>query len=180
MQRSGGGLTRRAVLGWLALLGLGRRAGALSAPVGDPAPRRSPLPFLRHPESAAVLGREYLRTRAAEADADELARRLGLPGADLTALGPAEARSLKEEILRRHRDDFERGRVVDLQGWILSLTEVRLCALVSLQEKPRQSRASRSRRATLDRSPVTGDRSRSRSHRRGAPRTGSRAVNRGS
>jgi hypothetical protein len=126
-------MTRRVLLGRLAWLALATRASAASALPRAPQ-RRSAL-LLRHPESAAVLGREFLRTRPAEADARELARRLGLPGPDLGALAPGAARSCKGEILRRHRDDLERGRVVDLHGWILSLTELRLCALLSLQRE---------------------------------------------
>ncbi|MCK5506359.1 MAG: hypothetical protein KAJ10_14440, partial [Thermodesulfovibrionia bacterium] len=38
------------------------------------------------------------------------------------------------ELLRTCRQkDFEKGRVVELQGWLLSITEVRLCALAGLR-----------------------------------------------
>jgi hypothetical protein len=35
-------------------------------------------------------------------------------------------------LLHRHSQDFEHGRFVKVQGWILSVTEARLCALVAL------------------------------------------------
>ena len=39
---------------------------------------------------------------------------------------------LEVSIRRRVREDFAQGRVVRLDGWILSSTEARLCALTAL------------------------------------------------
>ena len=38
-------------------------------------------------------------------------------------------------VERRVADDFEAGRVVVVDGWVLSRTEAALCAAVALQEQ---------------------------------------------
>ena len=42
------------------------------------------------------------------------------------------ARALARSIMERSRDDFRDGRVVSVDGWILSLTETRVYALAAL------------------------------------------------
>jgi len=116
-------LSRRRLLRALGLLGL-------SAAACGPSPRRppaSPVPLGRN-ESAAVVGAEYLRRRPSEADRAILCRLLGLPDGWRTASG----RELATRIVDRHVDDLRSGRTLRLAGWTLSLTELRLCALVSL------------------------------------------------
>jgi len=44
----------------------------------------------------------------------------------------AGAVKLHELMRAQQRQDFEHDRVVKVQGWILSETEVRLCALAAL------------------------------------------------
>jgi len=39
---------------------------------------------------------------------------------------------LRARLNQQVRDDFERGRTVQLRGWILSVTEARQCALFSI------------------------------------------------
>ena len=41
-------------------------------------------------------------------------------------------RAIREWARARIRDDFRAGRVVEIQGWIVSATEVRLCALAAI------------------------------------------------
>jgi hypothetical protein len=116
-------LSRRRLLRALGLLGL-------SAAACGPLPRRPrglPVPLERH-ESAAVVGAEYLRRRPSEADRAILWRLLGLPD----AWRGASERELATRLVDRHVDDFRSGRTLRLAGWTLSLTELRLCALVSL------------------------------------------------
>jgi hypothetical protein len=84
--------------------------------------------LLPHRESAALLGRHYLAATPHEADAQRLRALLA---------GSLEAVAAKPETLHRRvheqiRDDFTAARVVAVDGWLLSLTEARLCALVSL------------------------------------------------
>lgn len=81
--------------------------------------------LVSHRESAASLGRAYLAVHPAEADADRLTSLI---------LGPAPVPTgkLAARVSSRIQADFEAGRVVTVQGWIVSPTEVRLCALCAL------------------------------------------------
>ena len=88
---------------------------------------------LRRPASAAVVGRAYLAGHPAEADRSWLAERLG---ADLRCQDCDPARSdaarLRTGVARQLRADFAQSRVVRVDGWVLSVTEARLCALAAL------------------------------------------------
>ena len=79
--------------------------------------------------SAAIVGLAYLRGHgveppAAEAYAASLMADLTAPGQGDTALGAAYD--------RRVTRDFATGETVLVRGWMLSLTEARLCALAWL------------------------------------------------
>lgn len=88
---------------------------------------------LRRPASAAVVGRAYLAGHPAEADRDWLAAQLD---ADLRCQNCNPARSdaarLRAGLARQLRVDFAQSRVVRVDGWVLSVTEARLCALAAL------------------------------------------------
>jgi hypothetical protein len=88
---------------------------------------------LGRPASAAVVGRAYLADHPAEADRDWLAAQLG---ADLRCQDCDPARSdtarLRAALARQLRADFAQRRVVRVDGWVLSVTEARLCALAAL------------------------------------------------
>lgn len=84
-------------------------------------------------KSATVIGLEYLRRTPMEADARQLtnlicARWQGR----YDDIAHADTARIKERLLRQQREDFEKGRIVNVQGWILSETEARLCALAAL------------------------------------------------
>ena len=125
-------LSRRGFCAGLAALAAG---GLLARWVpGGAAPERSlPAALLAcfpHRRSAAALGRAYLAEPRAEAHAAHLAAALRR---DLAlAPGPLEPAALAGALDARIRRDFEEGRVVSVRGWVLSLTEARACALVSL------------------------------------------------
>lgn len=78
------------------------------------------------PDGVVVIGRMYLKDHPKESDADFLVQRL--PGVDagqpvrpqLPALDPAAVA------------DFRSGRVVGVDGWLLSRTEARGAAAVAL------------------------------------------------
>jgi hypothetical protein len=75
--------------------------------------------------SAARIGEAYLEDHPEEAQPALLARLLREAGLE-EAPGPtSRARA-------RIREDFERGRTVQVDGWVLSRTEARLCALTAL------------------------------------------------
>lgn len=96
-------------------------------------PIRSLLASLRHDESAAVVGNAFLRRHAGEADAQHLATSIA---ADLRCRGCDPRRvsraRLRRAIAEQVREDFAQNRVVDVDGWVLSSTEARLCGLAAL------------------------------------------------
>jgi len=83
--------------------------------------------LLPHTDSAARLGRRYLEGTPQEADAGRLLTLIDATPAD----GEADA-ALRERLDARTRQDFIAGATVAVDGWLLSVTEARLCALVSL------------------------------------------------
>jgi hypothetical protein len=88
---------------------------------------------LRHPDSAARLGRLYLESTPGEADAARLVMLIGTArGPALPAITDATDESLRSGLEERIRNDFINGKTVVVDGWLLSPTEARLCALVSL------------------------------------------------
>jgi hypothetical protein len=118
------------VLGWWLSLGpaLGaqaRRPGKGAAQQGDLLQR-----LLPHEASAVAVGSRFLEEQPQEADSARLRQQLGLPaGASLDA---EEMGDQKARLHAIHREDFQAGRVFELDGWTLSLTELRLAALVAL------------------------------------------------
>lgn len=89
--------------------------------------------LLAHTESARVVGREYLRAIPAEGSRAALTTRIAarLPGG-LETVETASDRRLRELLLRATLADFEHERTVLLDGWVLSQTEARLCALAAM------------------------------------------------
>jgi hypothetical protein len=80
-----------------------------------------------HHHSAIALGKHYLALFPEEANYEWLTtqtlRRL-----------PAntESQALKKALKRQSQKDFYDGNTVMVEGWVLSRTEVRLCALLAL------------------------------------------------
>jgi hypothetical protein len=108
-------------LATLALL----RDGTLAAPSTGRGPLRDML-FPFHPVTRAQLSpllSPYLQANPAETDPDRLIGEL-FPSADRR-----NADELKKGVRDRHRKDFQEGRTLVLDGWILSVTEVRLWCL---------------------------------------------------
>jgi hypothetical protein len=88
---------------------------------------------LRHPDSAALLGRLYLDGNPKEANAARLVTLIGAAhGPALPPVTAAPDESLRSGLEERIRNDFIHGDTVAVDGWLLSITEARLCALVSL------------------------------------------------
>jgi hypothetical protein len=86
-----------------------------------------------HKESAKVIGREYLEKYRQEADAGVLLDRIvsSMDAGDAGLFGVAGP-NLHALLARTLREDYASDRVVKLQGWVLSATEARLCALAAL------------------------------------------------
>ena len=89
--------------------------------------------LLAHPESAKVIGAEYLRAYPHEADQSVLLDLMAsqLAASDGGLFGTTDDQ-LRERLDRSIRADFAADRIVKLRGWVLSAAEARLCALVTL------------------------------------------------
>ena len=90
---------------------------------------------VRDRESAAVLGAEYLRRRRHEASRKELCRLLTPIGRDAKPRTMLAEQQITDAFASLHRQDFRDGRVLKINGWTLSLSELRVCALVYLDNE---------------------------------------------
>lgn len=87
----------------------------------------------RHPET---IGKACLAALpAVEASQGSLARLL-LGDAQTAGGDCSSARALAQAIRELSRDDFRCGRIVTVDGWMLSLTETRAYALATLLPQP--------------------------------------------
>jgi hypothetical protein len=86
-----------------------------------------------HQESAQAIGRAYLERYPQEADIRRLEDQIaqGIAGGR-TLLAATSKQEMSKLLSDRVRQDFETEHVVKVQGWILSITEARLCALTAL------------------------------------------------
>lgn len=92
---------------------------------------RGLVSIFSHAESARAVGERYLALHPEEGDSAKLADTIygASPlSRNWKPSGAVAHKHLKEKI----KKDFEQGRTVCLDGWILSRTEGRLCALVAL------------------------------------------------
>ena len=90
--------------------------------------------LFKNQKSAKVIGIEYLKIVPEENNKQQLLSLLsssleGFPGLE-TETDPSK---LREWLRIRRQEDFKEGKVIDVQKWLLSVTELRLCALVALQ-----------------------------------------------
>jgi hypothetical protein len=85
-------------------------------------------------ESARYVGEAYLASYPSERDRDFLVSILIADNyiADALRSYPHDSRLTAKAIARAVRSDFIERRIVKLDGWVLSLTEARLCALHTL------------------------------------------------
>jgi hypothetical protein len=88
--------------------------------------------LLAHRDSARALGRAALAALPGATAPSALAAAVlaGLPGGPRTLDGASDD-DLRALVAARVREDFEAGDTVQVDGWILSCTEARLCALAS-------------------------------------------------
>jgi len=95
--------------------------------------------FFVHEDSAKMVGLEYLRSAPLERDVCLLVDLICSFRFDRrTRLLQADAEKFREILLHQKQQDFECDRTVNVRGWILSQTEVRLCALTALAWRSRQ------------------------------------------
>lgn len=83
--------------------------------------------------SAKVVGAEYLRLSQSDADLEHMLDSICRTcGHDTQALMDKDDQQLRDVLVARQRQDFSEGQTVRVQGWVLSKTEARLCALTTL------------------------------------------------
>lgn len=127
---SRGGMSRRslfraAAAAALAAVGVAYR----HAPTNDLLLATRLRSLVPHGAAAAVLGIAYLRRTDAEPTTDALVAAL-LPGQSRPIASRTSDQQLRAALGRRIRDDFATGRTLVLRGWVVSVTEARLAALV--------------------------------------------------
>ena len=133
------GTTRRQFLalgagaGVAALAVAFRPWNALVASASPPSTAQRLAGLFADPRSARLIGREYLRGAPGEASAGRLVELIAgdVPGGQ-SALAAAPDPGLHAFLGARIVDDFARGETAELQGWVLSVTEARLCALTAV------------------------------------------------
>jgi len=106
----------------------------------SPATRAELVRFLTdqivHHDIADRIGKKYLRQvnepeqLSLDGLVDSLLSNLQLPVNDLSALS---LQDLQTRLTRRVHQDFADEKTVIVDGWLLSATEARLCALVHVQ-----------------------------------------------
>ncbi|EWY39914.1 hypothetical protein N825_04850 [Skermanella stibiiresistens SB22] len=127
-------MNRRELLGTVAATGLiaaiPTHSGAtgLAGVAAVPPQADQLLGLLRSRAAARRIGRAYLETASHEADAAQLVSLI--LGDD--AVGVDRVGDLRHRVAELQRADFTAGRTVTLDGWVLSRTEARLCALAAV------------------------------------------------
>lgn len=133
-------VTRRGFLRTLLLAGslvFMRRAEAFDT-IADPHPDHllstKLVDLFHNKNSARAIGLEYLRIAPAlERHPRELTRLICSHWQEREKqIDHADIGRLKQILMDQQREDFANGRIVNVQGWILSETEARLCALAAL------------------------------------------------
>ena len=92
--------------------------------------------FFSKKESASAIGSKYLKGAPQEADINVLVGRLCRHQAGVyRKILNADKVTVRKIILNQQREDFGQGRTLRVDGWILSETETRLCALSVLMAR---------------------------------------------
>jgi hypothetical protein len=96
--------------------------------------RRPTLTFLNTPKFLSTIcdiatirkiGADYRTSTPAEDHEGQLN--------DLLATGLDQSKEQSEQITNKIKADFAAGRTITLEGWVISITEARQCALNSIQ-----------------------------------------------
>lgn len=128
--------SRRRVLGWVAAIGVLQLLGL--RPARDRENLDLALRLIRvvpYPlASARAIGSAYLEVVPDEAASGVLRQLVRnavlLSGTEASRLSDA---ALAQLFQQRVTMDFESGRIASVDGWVLSRTEARLCALMALE-----------------------------------------------
>jgi hypothetical protein len=88
--------------------------------------------FADYREHALYIGTRYLQCTPHEANRETLASLLKGDAGTF----PANAEEIRRYLRDRIRQDFAQDRITEVEGWLLSKTEVRLCAITTLSGGP--------------------------------------------
>lgn len=121
---------RSALAGAIAMIMTGAAADVAPARTA-PALLRSRLARMLGSRSGAfAIGNAYVALRPEETSPERLASAI-VKGRPFPPAGRDGDRDLRDFVRAAIRDDFARGATVTLDGWTLSVTEARLCALAT-------------------------------------------------
>jgi len=102
--------------------------GSFGADLSEPLAARL-VRILSHASSAGAIGQRYLALRPDEADLQRLTALIARTHENYQQLERADAKDLRLRLALQMRQDFQHGRTIAVNGWILSETEGRLCAM---------------------------------------------------
>lgn len=131
--------SRRSFMRLLVVTGLGNSFSSYtSRAIADSAEGTlSPLSnrlnsLLATKKSARAVGHRYLQLFPHEADAHRLTRLICRSERRYARLARVDTSALRDILARQQKLDFRNRRIVRIDGWILSETEARLCAIAAL------------------------------------------------
>ena len=81
------------------------------------------------------IGMAYRLQTASERDTDKLVALLSADSAGKPVSSASDNLFIQSLISKKINQDFERGNTVIVKGWILSVTEARQCALLSVNNQ---------------------------------------------
>jgi hypothetical protein len=87
---------------------------------------------LDHPGSARLIGRKVLAAAPGLSPDRLVAALAGAAGLAAERLPTIDRALLRSRLRAARAGEFHRGETVRVEGWVLSATEARLCALVAL------------------------------------------------
>jgi len=126
-------LILRTIVACVGIIGLAGFRPALARMQNDNTEALKLLATLRDLDSAKILGREYLQITPEEANINLLVKLISTSQHLMTIdIDSTSTIKLRKEITQQLQKDFELNEIINLQGWILAKTEVRLCALSAL------------------------------------------------
>ncbi len=132
-------MSRRAFVRGAAALVVAGAAAAIGGPTvwsAQPVqPARRLASVVTHRDCAATVGREVLRLRPAEANVGLLLAALAASVPDLQRLlSEASDNDLRAALDAASRRDFAEATdgMIRVRGWMASVTEARICAIVAL------------------------------------------------
>jgi hypothetical protein len=121
-------------LGTIATPWVGNR---LNPPQGSPleaAVEAELLSLFSSLDSAKFIGKAYLKTAKQTFDRHQFLAEL-CTNCQQNGGSAQNTEQVRSWLRSRQQQDFAEGRIVELDGWMLSETEVKLCALAALSDR---------------------------------------------